>query len=318
MKINNASIEFSKGSAILKYPITPLVLNEIRTGKLFNFQEMLFENELPASFQKGHICIISEQVNGASFKENEAFNLDDQFWQILSIEIDNVVYPTFLLLRKEGKLTGTLYEAMLDFAVKKTTQKENLPAEAEGHIKEALADMMDLGMNDKMDGEHLEKVTHDFISKIAGNYEQVEAVPIIEKFLASKEIPFKKQDGSYYFTAHSGKYEWHVELEVLAEVQRGVLYSSVSFKMIEDIMGALLRDINQLNQTLPLGHFQIDTDDNILYFKNDVEINIFKLEDQLEQLFDRNFEAMKVIIPVLLEKYNGKFEFGFCGISSTT
>ena len=42
MKIKNANIEYSNGSVVLKYPISPAELLVIKKGTLYNFQENFF------------------------------------------------------------------------------------------------------------------------------------------------------------------------------------------------------------------------------------------------------------------------------------
>ena len=70
-----------------------------------------------------------------------------------------------------------------------------------------------------------------------------------------------------------------------------------------------MEDINQLNQTLKIGHLEIDVENQVLYLKTEVEINLFKIDAQLKELIDANFESMKVILPVFKEKYNQNISF---------
>ena len=71
MKIKNANIEYSKGSVVLKYPISPDELLAIKKDRLYNFQENFFEADLPTTFGEGVISIIAEQNHADHFKEGE-------------------------------------------------------------------------------------------------------------------------------------------------------------------------------------------------------------------------------------------------------
>lgn len=309
MKIKNATAEFNNGSVILKYPITPLTLLEIKKDSLFNFQELLFENTPPSYFQDGNICIVSESTNGDGFKENVDFDLVPSQWQILSIEADDKLYPTFFLLRKEGKLQGSLKKSMLDFAFKKSTQNENLSNETEGQVKELLSDMFDLGSSAELNEAQLGNVVNKFISNIEAKDQQLDPSLVVERFLIDNKIPVDKENGCYYYSVNFKEFHWNVELGFSADRLDIIMYSSVSFKSIENITDSLLRDMNELNQVLDKGHFELDVDDQILYYKNELRINYLMLEVQLNQLIEDNYAAMKVILPVLLEKYSDRISF---------
>jgi hypothetical protein len=309
MKIKNATIEFSNGSAIVKYPITPLILLEIKKNSLFNFQEMLFEDNLPSFFQKGNISISSESTNAAGFKDNEEFDIDPSQWQILGIEADDRLYPTFFLLRKEGKLPGSLKKAMLDFAVSRSTKSENLSKETEGQIKEVLSDILDLGADGEINEGQLENVVGKFISTIESKNQQTNLSTVIEKFLADNNIPVDNENDCYYYTVNFKEYNWNVELGFSADKLDIIMYSSVSLKTIENITDLILVDINELNQVIDKGHYEIDVDEQILYFKNEATINFLLFEVQLKKLVEESYAAMKVILPVLLKKYPDNISF---------
>jgi hypothetical protein len=71
----------------------------------------------------------------------------------------------------------------------------------------------------------------------------------------------------------------------------------------------LLEDINHLNLVLKDGHLEIDVENQLLYLKTEVIINLFKIDVQLKKLIDANFESMKTILPVLKEKHNQQISF---------
>jgi hypothetical protein len=308
MKIKNANIEYSNGSVVLKYPISPAELLAIKTQHLYNFQENFFEVDLPTTFNEGFIAIIAEQHHADNFKQGEDFELIPSKWNILRFEADKKKYETFFSLRREGKIPGTLDEALVNFSIKRATQGQDLSKESEGHLKDVMSDIVELGVNNKMDDDNLENIIGGFISKVGGEV-KIDLSAIIEDYLSSNEIPIDKENDCYYFTVIFNDDSWNVEIGTSDDGHKLIIYSSVSYQSAENITGSLLEDINHLNFVLKDGHLEIDIENQLLYLKTEVELNLFKIDVQLKKLIDANFESMKTILPVLKEKHNQQISF---------
>ena len=308
MKIKNANIEYSKGSVVLKYPISPDELLAIKKDRLYNFQENFFEADLPTTFGEGVISIIAEQNHADHFKEGEEFELIPNKWNILRFEADKKKYETFFSLRREGKISGTLDEALMNFSLKRATVGQELTKESENNLNEVLSDIVELGVNNKMDDDNLENIIGGFISKVGGET-KIDLSKIIEDYLSTYQIPIDEENDCYYFTVTFNDDSWNVEIGTSDDGHKLIIYSSVSYQSAENITGLLLEDINQLNQTLKIGHLEIDVENQVLYLKTEVEINLFKIDVQLKELIDAKFESMKVILPVFKEKYNQNISF---------
>ena len=308
MKIKNANIEYNNGSVVLKYPMSPAELLAIKKGHLYNFQENFFEVDLPTTFIDGVIAIIAEQHHADNFKQGEDFELIPSKWNILRFEADKKIYETFFSLRREGKIPGTLDEALVNFSIKRATQGQDLSKESEGHLKDVMSDIVELGVNNKMDDDNLENVVGGFISKVGGEV-KIDLSAIIEDYLNTNQIPIDKENDCYYFTVIFNNDSWNVEIGTSDDGHKLIIYSSVSYQSTENITGPLLEDINHLNLVLKDGHLEVDVENQLLYLKTEVEINLFKIDVQLKKLIDANFESMKAILPVLKEKHNQKISF---------
>lgn len=308
MKIKNANIEYSNGSVVLKYPISPAELLAIKKGTLYNFQENFFEVDLPTIFNEGVISIIAEQHHADNFKQGEDFELIPSKWNILRFEADKKIYETFFSLRREGKIPGTLDEALVNFSIKRATQGQDLSKESEGHLKDVMSDIVELGVNNKMDDDNLENIIGGFISKVGGEV-KIDLSTIIEDYLNTNHIPIDKENDCYYFTVIFNDDSWNVEIGTSDDGHKLIIYSSVSYQSAENITGPLLEDINHLNLVLKDGHLEIDLENQLLYLKTEVEINLFKIDVQFKKLIDANFESMETILPVLKEKHNQKISF---------
>ena len=308
MKIKNANIEYSNGSVVLKYPISPEELLAIKKDRLYNFQENFFEVDFPTTFNDGVISIIAEQHHADNFKQEEDFELIPSKWNILRFEADKKKYETFFSLRREGKIPGSLDEALTNFSLKRATVGQELTKESENNLKEVLSDIVGLGVNNKMDDDNLENIVGGFISKVGGEV-KIDMSAVIEDYLSSNQIPIDKENDCYYFTVTFQDDSWNVEIGTSDAGDKLIVYSSVSYHSEGNTTGKLLEDINQLNQALENGHLEIDVDKQVLYLKNEVVINLFKMDVQLKQLIDTNFDGMKSILPIFKEKYENKISF---------
>ncbi len=291
---------------MLRFPVAPAALAEMAALGLFHFQEGLFERSpLGIPFQTGLVAIVGEESQAADFAAGQPFEVTPETWHVLSVELDGVVYPTFISLRREGKLPGSLSEAMTAFAVRKGTQGEEVPAEGRQVIQEAMNAFVDLSESGELSEEAMRQVTEKAVAGISGLFEKQEARQIVEKHLDDKGIPYDQHEGSYFFTVHAGEDTWHVECELLDWPKELVLYSYVSLEIDEGLVDELLRDLNQLNLALARGNFQFNPADGTLFYRSHLYSSIFDLADLLDDLFSDNFDGMRAVFPVLREKYAG-------------
>ena len=211
-------------------------------------------------------------------------------------------------MRREGKIPGSLDEALRNFSLKRATVGQELTKESENSLKEVLTDIVGLGLKNKMDDDNLENIIGGFISKVGGEV-KIDMSAVIEDYLSTNQIPIDKENDCYYFTVTFQDDSWNVEIGTSDAGDKLIVYSSASYHSDENITGQLLEDINQLNQAMENGHLEIDVDNQVLYLKNEVEVNLFKMDAQLKQLIDANFEGMKAIFPIFKSKYENNISF---------
>lgn len=310
MRVVNPEINFSSGLVTLRFPITSLELREVRQKRIFNFQEILFQKDLPiTSFREAFITIISDSINVIGFDESTEFNdqvgleLESDKWQILSLEFDDIIYPTFYLLRKQGKLQGSLVQAMMNFAVDRSTQNENLSSASKHLVIESVSDFIKLGIDGISEEHGIEKNLKKVLSGIGDLYNREQYRLSVENFLTFKDIPFDCEENSYYFSANSSSFSWGAELSLLEDVEGITLYSYIQLELEEAIVDSLLRDLNSINQSLSFGNFQFSIEEQVLYYRNNLNIRVIDLEENLEKLFQDNFDSIRSISSLLQDKY---------------
>ncbi|NER79091.1 MAG: hypothetical protein F6K42_05830 [Leptolyngbya sp. SIO1D8] len=307
MDIVNPQITHRNGSAEVTFPITLSKLKEIKGKGLFNYQEMLFEQTpLSIPFNNGFIKIIGAESKVEHHKAGETLEIAEKEWQILYIELDQQRYPTFLHLKREGKIEGSLMDAMIEFATKKALENEPEAVEPMNaqNLKEFLGDFIDLGIQDHLNEETIAKVTDNFVSKLTGAYnDNQDLKESVQTCLEDKGIPVDFSEDSFYFSVQNRAMSWDVKLIVMEAQARLLAYSYISLDIDKNQIGDILYDINALNLTFSHGNFELNPEDLTLCFKNHIDVNPIGLEELFETLLEENFNSMRAIIPALKEKY---------------
>lgn len=152
----------------------------------------------------------------------------------------------------------------------------------------------------------IEKVCEDFVINTANQIEYDEAKNGVESYLKHKHIPLDLQNGSYFFTVGLGKFNWFVKLEIEKPVAKLILVSSIEIKTSENLNEQIKNDFNRINQEIEDGEYRIDSKKMMIMFTNELTPDIFALNEQLEQLFQHNFEAMRIILNFITERYTDK------------
>ncbi|ABW27549.1 YbjN domain-containing protein [Acaryochloris marina] len=315
MRVIEPEINLSSGLVTLRFPITDLELKEIRHQQIFNFQEVLFSTDIPTtSFQEAFITIISESKNLDGYGEDTSTNanieleLESEKWQILSLEIDGIVYPTFYFLRTQGQLQGSLIQAMMHFAVDRATQDENLSIQSKTLVSEAVSGFLSLGIDGLSDEHRLEKSLKQVLSRISHVYTHDQYQSVIEQFLKAKDIPFDREEDSYYFSVNTSECRWGVELNLLDDTEGIILYSYFQVELDEGSVDSLLRDLNSINQSLLLGNFQFSIEEHVLYYRNHLNLQVYDLEKSLDNLFQDNYDSIQSISLLIKDKYHNQIK----------
>lgn len=308
MKISNALIKLQNGSVVLDYSLSPADLLRIEREKLFNFESSLFEKPPARVFSKGTIQIIAEEKNRPSVDQFGELTLDDKDWQVLSLELDNIVYPTFLSLRREGKLPGSLVEAMTSFATQKASG-DKLPEKERGAVKRALTRIVEMSSSGKVSGRGLSATIAEFIGSAASNSRNGALSETIEAVLANAKVSFTRDGDSYSFYIRPEGHVWHSTL-CLPESGEGIyLLSSTPLQITEAVAEALLREIDQLNETFTDARFEIDPEKKLLIYRSYCAKAAATDESQLSAMLTNHNQACQAIIVVLAGKFGSGVRF---------
>ena len=284
----------------LAFPLDNSYYQNIRNNKLFNFDEIFFEGDLPARVESsGEVLLIADKKYAKA--DASIHDLEQQNWNILKFDIDGKTYPSFIMLRKEGKTSGNLLQSIIDFALSKVTKKESLSDAGVKAVKSALTGFAALGAQNTFSEKDMASIIEPLIASTANFLSKEDKTKIIEDFFTRNNIPIGLDENSYLFQITMGEESWNVELFTGEKTERVVLCSSVYLvgSLKKDI---LLEELNELNLTMEVGSFEFNVHKQILYFRNSIYLNALSARVMLETLFDDNFKVMQAILPVLREK----------------
>jgi hypothetical protein len=296
-----------EGTAIISFSIAPSDWLQIQERKYFNFDEGNFEIVPPTFFESGSLFLIADQDKAIAINSGEIATIHPNQWTIFRIELDGVFFETFISLRVAGLLPGSIEEAVLDFAVKKSTAEQGDSEESKTSLKKLFTDFFGLSQSGNANEFNSKNLIISAVADLIGAKEEPDLAKLIEEYLQQKNIPATKEKETYSFHIQGEGAEWEVVIEL--EKKKIFVFSFAPFKSQLDTDLILSEDLNVVNQENSTGHFGIDKEQNILYLRSELVVNSLSKPGELEPLIVPIFESMNAIMLLLQEKYKDSFLF---------
>jgi len=296
-----------EGTAIISFSIDPSDWLQIQQGKYFNFDEGNFEIDPLTFFESGLLYLIADQDKATAINSGEIATINPNQWTIFRVELDGVFFETFISLRVAGLLPGSIEEAVLDFAIKKSTEEQGGSEESKTSLKKLFTDFFGLSQSGNANESNSKNLIISSLASLIGVNKETDLANLIEDFLQQKNIPATKEMQTYAFHIRGERVEWEVVIEL--ENKNILVFSYASFKSQIDIDLILSEVLNVVNQENSTGQFGIDKNQNILYLRSELVINPLSKPDELEPLITPIFESMNAIMLLMQEKYEDSFLF---------
>jgi hypothetical protein len=296
MKIKNSSLTHLEGTAILSFNLESRLFMELINKRLFSFDENFFESKLPSTFKDGKINLIADNSKAEGYQPNQEFDLQPDKWNILSLELDGILYETFLSLRLAGKLPGELEEAAIQFALTKSKGDADLGLEVEGTIKEVFADVLHLGLTKNLNSFNLNSIFIKLLTKITGASENRSIDLVVIDWLTSMEIPFVKEEESYLFSVGVGSDQWNVEIRPSDSKKTMYVFSYLSITDSLPTLEKLEAVLPIINQEMQYGELEIDKEAKILLLSSELDTSLVNTEANLMVALEPIFTMMNAVI----------------------
>lgn len=296
-----------EGTAMISFSLAPSDWLQIQERKYFNFDEGNFEIVPPTFFESGSLFLIADQDKATAINSGEIATLHPNQWTIFRLELDGVFFETFISLRVAGLLPGSIEQAVLDFAVKKSTAEQGGSEESKTSLKKLFTDFFGLSQSGNANEFNSKNLIISTVADLIGAKEEPDLAKLIEGYLQQKNIPATKEKETYAFHIQGEGAEWEVVIEL--EKKKIFVFSFAPFKSQLDAHLILSEDLNVVNQENSTGHFGIDKEQNILYLRSELVVNSLSKPGELEPLIVPIFESMNAIILLLQEKYKDSFLF---------
>jgi hypothetical protein len=296
-----------EGTAMISFSLAPSDWLQIQERKYFNFDEGNFEIVPPTFFESGSLFLIADQDKATAINSGEIATLHPNQWTIFRLELDGVFFETFISLRVAGLLPGSIEQAVLDFAVKKSTAEQGGSEESKTSLKKLFTDFFGLSQSGNANEFNSKNLIISTVADLIGAKEEPDLAKLIEGYLQQKNIPATKEKETYAFHIQGEGAEWEVVIEL--EKKKIFVFSFAPFKSQLDAHLILSEDLNVVNQENSTGHFGIDKEQNILYLRSELVVNSLSKPGELEPLIVPIFESMNAIMLLLQEKYKDSFLF---------
>lgn len=309
MKIINSYLDFYKETAIISFLIEDLDFQKIKTKRLFNFEENLFESDLPRECKEGKISLIADKIKAAGYVENQEFELAPEHWHILRLELDNLEYETFLSLRLDGKLPGTIEEAVTNFALIRSKGTQEVSKETEHTIKETFAEVLNLGLTRNVNPFNLNSIFLKLISKITGTEETISVENTIPTCLKEMDIPFIKEENSYLFSVSVDEDNWDIEIRPSETKEILLVFSYLRLDANPSIEKELQPVIDLINEEMKYGEVEFDLEQKLLVLTSQIKTISLTSTTQLKLVLEPIFESMNIAILVLKSNFEEQIIF---------
>ena len=290
--INFESVNSNLDQCVLK--ILPSELTLIFKKKLFYFNadhfDQKFNNKTPKFIEL--IILGPPQIEKISNLEDDTY----KHYQIRSIKVDNLVHQTFWNLIEDFNKLDEYKNAVKKFALLK------LEAETEKIFKKNLFDDLKIDSStSKKLFETSKKHAITFINDILGPPKESSTQIIVGQFLKKKNIQFKLNQSTFYYSFTSNDLEWNVEIKINDENHSLGLYSSISKELIShENFKIIYENMNALNLLTETGNFEYDELLGKFYFKQHAYLFDYKtIVKQLESLVQESEIRIQSIILIL-------------------
>lgn len=298
--VNNSTIDFIKETTVLKFKIDGNDLQKIISEKMFNYKDEIFLETPNPDFKTGNISIISDQKNCANY-DAKSFNINQNLWYILDLELDDQMITSFYGMKINGELKSDLAQAVYDFELQKT-KYNNVTSENKKTVQNLLNNLSET----KGKVNDLEQIAENFVAEIVQNESLSMANSIITDFLNDKNIPFDKILNNYTFSVSSEKNTWVAELIIEESISKISLLSSIEINTNEKNVKSIIQDLNEINSRLKIGKAYISQKNTVLNFNNEIDLNNINLESKLENLIETNFNSMDSIVQITKANHDDK------------
>ena len=271
----------------LEWPLDASLYDRIRKEGLFHFQDGLFLGPLPDALKSsGNIRLIRDRRPDRS-GENPFSHPED--WHILSLHIDGADFPSFIALRRDGSLTGSLQQALVEFAMRRATGEQALPGEMASRLRKLLTDLVGLDptpSDQDQVGDILREFLKDGLTRSPAT--------LVESFLAARGIPVQRQADAFYFSAREGEFTWDARFVLDADADNLTLISTARLDSASGKESECLSDVNALNARVRFGFFRLlPNRPPELEFVSSMPLSTAAcFPEKLSDMLNRNMDAM--------------------------
>jgi hypothetical protein len=296
-----------EGATIIGFSVDHALWLQIQKNKYFNFEENNFVKVPPSHFKSGSLFLIASQDHAKEMMPGENASIDPNQWNIFRMELDEIIYETFISLRVTGQLPGSIQEAVLDFSIKKSTEGQDLSEESKTTIKELFADFFSLEQSGNANEFNSKNLIISSIANLFGSKEESDLTQLVEGYLKLENIPAVKENSTYSFHVKEASEEWEVVLEI--DEKKIIVFSYASFKSQLDLDSTLSEDLEVINQEITTGQFGIAKEQNILYLKSELVINPHSKPNEMETMITPILNTMNAVLLLFKEKYKESISF---------
>ena len=287
------------GTEIYLLDVPPSLYERIQRDRLFHFQEEFFEVSLPSILNQNAVFTLIRDKKSDQTGNDPLDHPAD--WHILNIRIGEKDYPTFLGLRRSGKLPGTLKQALVDFAVRRAAGNHPAPSYMTAGLRKLMFNLTGIEPSESTDESELERIVHNFLEKSIGESPQA----ILESFMEAQGIPVSLKQNSYFFSAREGEFSWNARFEFHNEHDVLTLISTANLKLELQRMGDYLQDINALNAGQLHGFFRVVTSEiPTIEFVSTLPLSVVQFfPEHLSSLLTRNMDSMHAMCTAFKSHY---------------
>lgn len=298
MILYNSEIKYRDHTSIISYKINCIEFKRMILDEVFNFNPFTFKNPIPEKFKEAKVHIIADKKHSLNYNSKK-FLVDHSKWHYYYIDFDGVKNPTFISMRIDGLLKGSIVDSLIEFAFNNHVFK-SLPKDQNfGIIMRKFKTIF----NAKEINEKSIELDLNLLIKELFESTLVESLKeIVSSFLDKKNIDYYVNDQLFFSEIEVDGNQWEFNLSVKDHGQLLVISTSMNLKEADPI--DVLKDIDFINQEVKTGLFYIDFKNKNIVYENKFLINIPILNQQLEETFLPHLNNMRAFTLALKERYN--------------
>jgi len=296
MIIQSSSIEKKNKIVIVSFDLEKEGFMKIQEHGFLNFSSYLFQKPIVNEFKNVNIRIVADKKHASRYDPNK-FVIEEKKWNFYSAKFDGILNPTYISMRLEGLLKGSLKDSLIEFALNNHVFNLLPYNNKNDIIKKKMKEIFNLKeLNEKTINVNFDSLIKElFESALKEVLEE-----IISEFFKEKNIDYDKIDQIFFSQVEVDGNQWGLNLSIKNKGQLVVL--STSMLLVEYDTIELLKDINLINQEIEAGIFCLDSKNNNLVYENKLSVNIPILNQQLEEAFLPHLSKMRAFILAIQEK----------------